>query len=429
MASGRPLITANQVTLARLIPMPLLSWLIYEGHRLGNKTYLWSALIAGIVVGCTDWVDGMLARKYGPTVLGGLLDPIADKVFIAFAYTPFADSGLVPWWACALMFTREMFITALRSAYEQRGMTFKTSYIAKAKTWTQMQGIGVMLLFPLVDNRRFLIGMLVVGTILPLVAMAGLWIARKKFWRGAVAMSASFAAILVVYLYDEAYAPRAIMIGIVAITWISGLDYIYVGWPKLRAHGDFSRADGVRLLGALALPILLFAVLVYTDAPRWTIFTILTFELAVGGLDNLLSHHKAATLALAWGGRVLGVSLLLGGALILKDLATPFTVLATAISLVGVFAEFWRGRRTESRDPCRAARHRGGARPRARGRPRRGRAWRPCGGRADCRGRRPRARTRGSRTRSSAGHPSRRGRQSRARGEAARRAGAHRRPC
>ena len=52
---------------------------------------------------------------------------------------------------------------------------------------------------------------------------------------------------------------------------------------------------------------LVFAVLVYTDAPRWCIFTIMAFELAVGGLDNLLSHHKAATLALAWGGRVLGV--------------------------------------------------------------------------------------------------------------------------
>ena len=106
------------------------------------------------MIGCTDWVDGMLARKYGPTVLGGLLDPIADKVFIAFAYTPFADVGLVPWWACALMFTREFFITALRSAYEQRNLTLKTSYIAKAKTWTQMQGIGVMLLFPLVENRK-----------------------------------------------------------------------------------------------------------------------------------------------------------------------------------------------------------------------------------------------------------------------------------
>ena len=342
--AGRPWITANQVTLARLIPMPLLSWLVYRGYQQHDKTYFWSALIAGTLIGCTDWVDGMLARKYGPTVLGGLLDPIADKVFIAFAYTPFADNDLVPWWACALMFTREFFITALRSAYEQRGLTFKTSYIAKAKTWTQMQGIGVMLLFPLVDDRRVLIGLLVGGTALPIVAMIGLYLVKKKLWRGAIAMSASFAAILAVFLYDEAYAPRAIMIGIVAITWISGIDYIIVGWPKLRSHGDFNRADGVRLLGGLLLPILLFAVLVHTDAPRWTVFAILAFELAVGGLDNLLSHHKVATLALAWGGRVLGVSLLLGGALVFPQLATPLAMLATAISVIGVSAEFYRGR-------------------------------------------------------------------------------------
>jgi CDP-diacylglycerol--glycerol-3-phosphate 3-phosphatidyltransferase len=324
--------------------MPVLSWLIYVGYEHHDTGYLWSALIAGTLIGCTDWIDGILARKYGPTVLGGLLDPIADKVFIAFAYTPFADKDLVPWWACALMFTREFFITALRSAYEQRAMTLKTSYIAKAKTWTQMQGIGVMLLFPLVDDRRILIGLLVFGIAGPIVAMAGLWIAKRKLWRGAIAMSASFAAILAVFLYDEAYAPRAIMIGIVAITWISGLDYIIVGWPKLRSHGDFNRADGVRLLGALTMPVLLFAVLVYTDAPRWTIFTILAFELAVGGLDNLLSHHKAATLALAWGGRVLGVSVLLGGALLLPQFATPFSVVAAAISVGGVSAEFYRGR-------------------------------------------------------------------------------------
>jgi CDP-diacylglycerol--glycerol-3-phosphate 3-phosphatidyltransferase len=344
-APGRPLITANQVTLARLIPMPVLSWLIYVGAKKGDDTYFWGALIAGTLIGCTDWVDGMLARKYGPTVLGGLLDPIADKVFIAFAYTPFADMGLIPWWACALMFVREFFITALRSAYEQRGMTFKTSYLAKAKTWTQMQGIGVMLLFPLLHSHRmFMIGLLVTGAIVPILAMIGLWIARKKFWRGAFVMSASFVAILLVFFYDEADAPRAIMIGIVAITWISGLDYIIVGWPKLRAHGDFNKADGVRLLGSLLLPFLLFAVLVETDAPRWTIFTILAFELAVGGLDNLLSHHKVATLALAWGGRVLGISVLLGAALLLKDFATPLTILASAVSVVGVVAEFWRGR-------------------------------------------------------------------------------------
>jgi len=157
-------------------------------------------------------------------------------------------------------------------------------------------------------------------------------------------MTGSFLALLIVFLIDERYAPRAIMIGIVGITWFSGLDYIVGGWSQLRGRGDFTKADGVRLLGSLTLPILLFAVLVYTDAPRWTIFAILSFELAVGGLDNLLSHHKAATLALAWGGRVLGVSLLLGGALVFKDQATPLTIVAALASVFGCTAEFVRGR-------------------------------------------------------------------------------------
>jgi cardiolipin synthase (CMP-forming) len=93
--------------------MPALCWLIYQGD-------LWLALILGTLIGCTDFVDGYLARKHGPTVLGGLLDPIADKVFIAFVYLPLADLGTVPAWAVALMFVREFLVTALRSAYEQR---------------------------------------------------------------------------------------------------------------------------------------------------------------------------------------------------------------------------------------------------------------------------------------------------------------------
>lgn len=341
---GKPLITANQVTLARLIPMPLLAWLIYEGNRIHDDTYLWGALIAGTLIGCTDWVDGMLARRHGPTVLGGLLDPIADKVFIGFAYTPFADSGMIPWWACALMFTREFFITALRSAYEQRNLSLKTSYIAKAKTWTQMQGIGVLLLFPLLGDTTILLWIFAIGAAIPIIVLIVWRIVKGQWWRGAFVMSGSFLAMIAVFVWDERYAPSALMIGILGITWISGLDYIFSGWKQLRAHADFRRADGVRLLGSLTLPVLLFAVLVYTDAPRWTIFAILSFELAVGGLDNLLSHHKVATLALAWGGRVLGVSLLLGGALIMKDQAAPLAIVAAVVSVFGCTAEFIRGR-------------------------------------------------------------------------------------
>ncbi len=350
-AAGKPLITANQVTVLRLIPMPLLSWLIYKGYERNDASLLWAALIAGVLIGCTDWVDGMLARKYGPTVLGGLLDPIADKVFIAFAYTPFADAfingttrTLVPWWACALMFTREFFITALRSAYAQRDLQLKTSFLGKAKTWTQMQGIGMLLLFPLVNNRNAILGGLIFGIVAPIVLFVGLWVLRRKVWRAAFWMSISFAALTGVFLYDASYAPAALMIGIVAITWISGLDYIALGWRELRGRGDFSRADAVRWIGGLSLPILLFSLLHYTAAPRWTIFTILAFELAVGGLDNLMSLHKVATKALAWGGRVLGVSVLLGAALAIPQLATPLSAIAAVISVVGVIAEFARGK-------------------------------------------------------------------------------------
>jgi CDP-diacylglycerol--glycerol-3-phosphate 3-phosphatidyltransferase len=342
------LITANQVTLARLIPMPLLSWLIYRGAEQGYKhnVYMTSALIAGTVIGCTDWIDGLLARKYGPTVLGGLLDPIADKIFIAFAYTPFVDVAppLVPWWTVALLFQREFFVTALRSAYEQRDLTLKTSNLAKIKTWTQMQGIGVMLLFPIVEDQQFLTWVLVVGVVAPLVAMAVLYLVRRTLWRGALVMSASILPILALHLHgDLDLTIIAIMLYVVAITWISGLDYLVVGWKQLRSRGDFSRADAVRLIGGLALPMLLYPVLI-GPAPAWPIYLILAGELAVGGLDNLLSHHRRATKALAWGGRVLGVCVLLGAALILPAYAAPLAILAAAVSFVGVCAEFWRGR-------------------------------------------------------------------------------------
>ncbi len=349
MPPGRPLITANQVTLARLIPMPLLSWLIYRGAEQGfqDNPYMWSALIAGTLIGCTDWIDGRIARKYGPTVFGGLLDPIADKVFIAFAYVPFADDsvGLVPAWAVALMFTREFFVTALRSAYEQRNLTLKTSYLAKVKTWTQMQGIGVMLLFPLVSNRTALTWFLGALTVAPLLVLAWAWVVRKKFWRGALVMSGSVAPIFALHLYgDTQLTLRWIMFAVVAITWVSGFDYILVGWRQLRGRGDFTKADAVRLLGALVMPGLLFAVLVETPAPAWPVFTILSLELAVGGLDNLLSHHKRATKALAWGGRVLGVCALLALALLVPEHAAVSAACAAAVSVVGVAAEFWRGR-------------------------------------------------------------------------------------
>jgi phosphatidylglycerophosphate synthase len=184
----------------------------------------------------------------------------------------------------------------------------------------------------------------VIGVVGPLVAMAVLYLVRRTLWRGAIVMAASFVPILALHLHgNRELAITVIMFYIVAITWFSGIDYLVAGWRPLRARGDFSRADAVRLIGALALPMLLYPVLI-GPGPAWPVFLILAGELAVGGLDNLLSHHRRATKALAWGSRVLGVCVLLGAALVVPAYAGPLSILAAAVSLVGVSAEFWRGR-------------------------------------------------------------------------------------
>ena len=85
---ARPLVTANQVTLGRLALIPFCAYLLFEGPQ----AQVW-AVILGTLIGCTDFVDGYLARKYGTTKLGGLMDPIADKVFTAVVFTRMMVAG------------------------------------------------------------------------------------------------------------------------------------------------------------------------------------------------------------------------------------------------------------------------------------------------------------------------------------------------
>ena len=261
----KPLITANMVTFARLVSMPLVALFLYQGPR-GQ----WTALVLGTLVGCTDFVDGYLARKHGPTVLGGLMDPIADKVFIAVTYIPYTDLGRFPAWAVALLFVRELLVTSLRTAYELRGLAMKTSYLAKVKTWVQMMGIGLVWLFIAVTDRTVMMSLLVAGVVLPAIALGVFWVVKRRLWRGALVMSGAFVGLVLLYLpRDIEPTIAATVIGIVAITWVSGLDYVVGGLRVLRGHGDFGRADLSRLLGAVALPCLIVAVMVVTEAPAW----------------------------------------------------------------------------------------------------------------------------------------------------------------
>jgi phosphatidylglycerophosphate synthase len=55
----------------------------------------WQLALVGAVA-ASDFFDGMLARRFGGSRTGAVLDPIADKFFMAVAFLTVARSGLLP---------------------------------------------------------------------------------------------------------------------------------------------------------------------------------------------------------------------------------------------------------------------------------------------------------------------------------------------
>ena len=91
------------------------------------------------------------------------------------------------------------------------------------------------------------------------------------------------------------------------------------------------------------MPSLVFAMLVGT-VPAWPLFAILAFELAVGGLDNLLSHHRVPPRRSRGAAACSASARCSRSPCVLPAYARPLVDLAAVVSVVGVRAEFWRGR-------------------------------------------------------------------------------------
>lgn len=334
----RPLITANTVTVMRLVLIPLPAWLLYTG-----TTGQWIAVGLGTLLGITDAIDGILARKHGPTVLGALLDPIADKVFLAATYTPLADIGVIPPWAVALLFVRELAITSLRSVYERRHLRLETSYVAKVKTWIQMIGL-VLFVFvgPLRDNHPpvLVMSILAAGGVITTAVLA---LRRSRHTSVAGVLGGwAIAVAIAEHFWGAAGSVPVLVALILGATWWSGLEYVVAGVKKLRGTRPLDMGDFARLAGAL-VAVLAVIVLGRTHL-MWQIALLLSVELAHGGLDNLVCHHKADLPWATWAVRVLAIAGALGLALARPALAPLAVDVALGISLLAAGLAFWRRR-------------------------------------------------------------------------------------
>lgn len=104
------------------------------------------------IAAITDFLDGYYARQYElESNFGIFLDPLADKflTFAGFICLPFLDPSQFPWWAVIVIMIRDIAITLLRIYSDRKNIILQTRNTAKAKTAIQMVFLYAALLFGL----------------------------------------------------------------------------------------------------------------------------------------------------------------------------------------------------------------------------------------------------------------------------------------
>lgn len=124
----------NVITVARILLVAPLVWLLHQGDY---PHALWVALVAG----ASDGVDGFLAKRFDwQTRIGGLLDPVADKLLLDASVLTLAGIGALPFWLALLVLGRDLLIIGGATAYHWLigPLTASPSMVSKITTAAQI---------------------------------------------------------------------------------------------------------------------------------------------------------------------------------------------------------------------------------------------------------------------------------------------------
>jgi len=141
-ASSRILTVPNALSFARLLGVPVFLWLVLVPEADG-----WAFLLLA-VAGASDWVDGYLARRLDQrSELGVILDPLADRLYIAATLLGLALRELIPWWLVGILVARELFLLALLPRIRRSGrLALPVTYVGKSATFCLLWGFPLLLL-------------------------------------------------------------------------------------------------------------------------------------------------------------------------------------------------------------------------------------------------------------------------------------------
>jgi len=139
----------NKLTTLRLLIVVVMT-VIY--CVFSNVAWVMYTLMALFIVGSfTDFLDGVIARKYNMvTGFGKLMDPLADKLLVISAILILINASVpyLYWWVALIVIARELFVLGIRlAAIEGDGKVIAADKLGKLKTMTQMISISVLFLY------------------------------------------------------------------------------------------------------------------------------------------------------------------------------------------------------------------------------------------------------------------------------------------
>jgi CDP-diacylglycerol--glycerol-3-phosphate 3-phosphatidyltransferase len=136
------LLTGSRLVIAPLFPLLLVHFL-----PLGSAGWDSTLGLLFLVLGLTDFLDGYIARKYQQeTVLGKLLDPVADKFLVFSTAIALVYLQKISYYWAIIVVARDVFVMGLREISLMRGFSVPVAWQGKVKTMLQLSYLAAVIL-------------------------------------------------------------------------------------------------------------------------------------------------------------------------------------------------------------------------------------------------------------------------------------------
>lgn len=176
----------NKLTILRVLLIPLFVLFMLLSVKDGDidvlrteapSGFVWLRILSVITFGVasfTDYLDGMIARKYGlVTNFGKFMDPVADKLLVSSALILLTAEGSLPALVVIIIIAREFIISGFRLVASDNGVVIAASYWGKSKTVSQMILCIVLILprLPVILGDTVIWILIIVATALTVISL------------------------------------------------------------------------------------------------------------------------------------------------------------------------------------------------------------------------------------------------------------------